>query len=290
MGAYLVWGVLPLYFASIQPAGPLEILSHRIVWSLLFCAILLAVARGYRRLWQLLTNPKVVGTLTLAAIAVAINWFIFVLGVDVGRVVEVSLGYYINPLFSVFLGVVFLKERLSKLQWIAMAVGLIAVIVIAAGTRQIPLLGLAVAVSFGLYGLIKKRVGGRAGALEAMTIETMVLFLPSMGYLLYLVSQGQSHFETGGALHAGLMVLLGPATAVPLILFGAATSRIPLSWVGMLQYITPTMQFLTGVFLMGEAMTPARWAGFAIVWVTVVLVCIDGLVATRRNRRRGRRP
>lgn len=284
LGAYLIWGILPIYFSSIKPAGPLEILAHRIVWSLVFCLILLLFARGYGRLWALLRTPKIVGILALAAIAVAVNWFIFVLGVDIGRVVEVSLGYYINPLFSVLLGVVFLGEKLRPLQWTAMAIGAVAVVVIAVGNGTFPWLGVAVAVSFGLYGLIKKRLGSRAGALEAMTIETIVLFVPSFAYIAFLTSVSQSHFA-GTTWHVLLMLGLGPATAIPLIFFGAATSRIPLSWVGMLQYVTPTMQFLSGVFLMGEVMTPSRWAGFAIIWVTVVLVCVDGLAAARKNRR-----
>jgi len=285
LGAYLMWGALPLFFTIIQPAGPLEILAHRIVWSLFFCLILLLLARGFPRLWRLLRTPRILGLLTLAAITVAINWFIFVLGVDIGRVVEVSLGYYINPLISVLLGVLFLKEKLRPLQWLAMGIGAVAVVVIAVGNGRFPLLGVGVALSFGLYGLIKKRVGSRAGALEAMTIETIVLFIPSLVYVLYLVSQGQSQFETNGPLHVILMLCLGPVTAIPLILFGSAASRIPLSWVGMLQYVTPTMQFITGVIIMGEHMTPSRWAGFGIIWVTVVLVCVDGVMAARRRRR-----
>lgn len=285
LSAYLLWGVLPLFFMAIQPAGPLEILAHRIIWSLFFCLILLLFARGYPRLWRLLRTPRILGILAVAAITVAINWFIFVLGVDMGRIVEVSLGYYINPLVSVLLGVVFLKEKLRPLQWLAMGIGAIAVIVIAVGNGNIPFLGLALAVSFGLYGLIKKQIGSRAGALEAMTIETIVLFIPSVTYVLFLMSQGQSNFETQGSLHVILMLCLGPVTAIPLILFGSATSRIPLSWVGMLQYVTPTMQFLTGVFLLGEDMPLSRWAGFCIIWITVVLVCVDGVMAARRRRR-----
>lgn len=281
----MVWGALPLFFTLIQPAGPLEILAHRIIWSLALCMILLLFARGYKRLWRLMRNPKIMGILTLAALTVGTNWFIFIMGVDIGRVVEVSLGYYINPLISVLLGVLFLREKLSPLQWLAMGIGTVAVVVISVGTGSFPTLGVAVAVSFGLYGLIKKGVGGKAGALEAMTIETIVLFIPSVVYVLYLMSQGMSHFETQGAWHMILMLGLGPATAIPLILFGGATARIPLSWVGMLQYVTPTMQFITGVVFLGEQMSPSRWIGFGIIWITMILVCVDGILAARRSRR-----
>lgn len=282
-GAYLLWGFLPLYFSALAPAGSLEILAHRIVWCLVFCAVLLAVTRGYTTVWTILRSPRSTGLLTAASILVGINWLGFLLGVELGRVVEVSLGYYINPLITILLGVIFLREKLRPLQWAAVAVAVVAVLVISIGYGSVPWLGLLVATTFGGYGLVKNRVGGAVGAVSGLSIETLILFVPAVVFLLWATAAGQSTFTTEGSWHIVLMLMLGPATAVPLLLFSAAARRIPLSWVGMLQFMTPTMQFITGVWILGEEMSPARWIGFAIIWIACALFIVDMVRASRRR-------
>ena len=282
-GAYLLWGFLPLYFSALAPAGSLEILAHRIVWCLVFCAVLLALTRGYTTVWTILKNPRSTGLLTAASILVGINWLGFLLGVELGRVVEVSLGYYINPLITILLGVIFLREKLRPLQWAAVAVAVVAVLVISIGYGSVPWLGLLVATTFGGYGLVKNRVGGAVGAVSGLSIETLILFVPALVFVLWATAAGQSTFTTEGSWHIVLMLLLGPATAVPLLLFSAAARRIPLSWVGMLQFVTPTMQFITGVWILGEEMSPARWTGFAIIWIACALFIVDMVRASRRR-------
>ena len=282
-GAYLLWGFLPLYFSALAPAGSLEILAHRIVWCLLVCAVLLAITRGYTTVWSVLRSPRSTGLLTAASILVGINWLGFLLGVELGRVVEVSLGYYINPLITILLGVIFLREKLRPLQWAAVAVAVVAVLVISIGYGSVPWLGLLVATTFGGYGLVKNRVGGAVGAVSGLSIETLILFVPALAFILWATAAGQSTFTTEGSWHIVLMLLLGPATAVPLLLFSAAARRIPLSWVGMLQFMTPTMQFITGVWILGEEMSPARWTGFAIIWIACTLFIVDMVRASRRR-------
>ena len=285
IGGYLFWGSMPLIFAAAAPAGAFEILAHRIIWCLVFCALLLAFARGLGRTWKLACNPKIFGTLAAASLFVGINWLVFILGVQAGRVTEVALGYYINPLITVALGIIFLRERLRPLQWAAMGLGLISVLVITISEGIVPWLGLAVAVSFGLYGLVKSKVGSRVGALEGLTIESFILTLPSIAMLAVVESQGLGTFTTEGAWHTVLLVLMGPITAIPLLLFSAATRRIPLSWVGMMQYITPTLQFLTALLIFGEHMSRGQWWGFIIIWVTVALIGADSIHAGNRARR-----
>ena len=282
-GAYLLWGFLPLYFSALAPAGSLEILAHRIVWCLLVCAALLAITRGYTTVWSVLRSPRSTGLLTAASILVGINWLGFLLGVELGRVVEVSLGYYINPLITILLGVIFLREKLRPLQWAAVAVAVVAVLVISIGYGSVPWLGLLVATTFGGYGLVKNRVGGAVGAVSGLSIETLILFVPALAFILWATAAGQSTFTTEGSWHIVLMLMLGPATAVPLLLFSAAARRIPLSWVGMLQFMTPTMQFITGVWILGEEMSPARWTGFAIIWIACTLFLVDMVRASRRR-------
>ncbi|GAA4385659.1 MULTISPECIES: EamA family transporter RarD [Brevibacterium] len=286
LSGYLFWGGMPLIFAAAQPAGPVEILAHRIVWSLVTCVLLLTAARGYGRVLTAFRNRGVFWTLALASFVVAINWFGFLLGVQLERVIEISLGYFFNPLVTVFLGVVFLGEKLRPLQWVAMAVGTIAVVVIAVGYGQVPWLALLVSFSFGLYGLIKNKVGGRVGALEGLTVESTVLTPFALAAIAWFVLSGNSHFGTEGVGHTLIMLSLGPVTAIPLILFGAATRRVPLSWVGMMQYITPTMQFILGVTVLGEEMSTARWIGFFIIWSAVAILTVDMVRASRRRPRR----
>ena len=281
--AYLLWGVMPLLFAAAAPTGALELVSHRVIWSLGFCAILLVFTGGFLRTWQILRSPRLFGLLLLASVLIAINWTTFIYGVETNQLVEISLGYYLNPLISIGLGVVFLGEKLRPLQWTAVGFGLLAVIIVGIGLGRVPYLAFTVALSFGLYGLVKNKVGSRVGALEGMAVESLVLAVPSAIYLIVLGSLGLQTFTGFGGWHVVVIIVTGPATAIPLILFSAAARRIPLSWVGMLQYLTPTIQFTLGVTVLGEMMSTTRWAGFFVIWIAVILLCTDMIRHSRRR-------
>lgn len=281
--AYLLWGVMPLLFAAAAPTGALELVSHRVIWSLGFCAILLVFTGGFLRTWQILRSPRLFGLLLLASVLIAINWTTFIYGVETNQLVEISLGYYLNPLISIGLGVIFLGEKLRPLQWTAVGFGLLAVIIVGIGLGRAPYLAFTVALSFGLYGLVKNKVGSRVGALEGMTVESLVLAVPSAIYLIVLGSLGLQTFSGFGGWHVFVIIITGPATAIPLILFSAAARRIPLSWVGMLQYLTPTIQFTLGVTVLGEMMSTTRWIGFFVIWIAVILLCTDMIRHSRRR-------
>ncbi|SDT00269.1 chloramphenicol-sensitive protein RarD [Brevibacterium siliguriense] len=281
--AYLLWGVMPLLFAAAAPTGALELVSHRVIWSLGFCAILLVFTGGFLRTWQILRSPRLFGLLLLASVLIAVNWTTFIFGVETNHLVEISLGYYLNPLISIGLGVVFLGEKLRPLQWTAVGFGLLAVIIVGIGLGRVPYLAFTVALSFGLYGLVKNKVGSRVGALEGMAVESLVLAVPSAIYLIVLGSLGLQTFIGFGGWHVFVIIITGPATAIPLILFSAAARRIPLSWVGMLQYLTPTIQFTLGVTVLGEMMSTTRWIGFFVIWVAVILLCTD-MIRHSRHR------
>ena len=281
--AYLLWGVMPLLFAAAAPTGALELVSHRVIWSLGFCAILLVFTGGFLRTWQILRSPRLFGLLLLASVLIAINWTTFIYGVETNQLVEISLGYYLNPLISIGLGVIFLGENLRPLQWTAVGFGLLAVIIVGIGLGRVPYLAFTVALSFGLYGLVKNKVGSRVGALEGMAVESLVLAVPSAIYLIFLGSLGLQTFTGFGGWHVFVIIITGPATAIPLILFSAAARRIPLSWVGMLQYLTPTIQFTLGVTVLGEMMSTTRWAGFFVIWIAVILLCTDMIRHSRRR-------
>lgn len=281
--AYLLWGVMPLLFAAAAPTGALELVSHRVIWSLVFCAILLVFTGGFLRTWQILRSPRLFGLLLLASVLIAINWTTFIYGVETNHLVEISLGYYLNPLISIGLGVVFLGEKLRPLQWTAVGFGLLAVIIVGIGLGRVPYLAFTVALSFGLYGLVKNKVGSRVGALEGMAVESLVLAVPSAIYLIILGSLGLQTFTGFGGWHVFVIIITGPATAIPLILFSAAARRIPLSWVGMLQYLTPTIQFILGVTVLGEMMSTIRWIGFFVIWIAVILLCTDMIRHSRRR-------
>ncbi len=284
LSAYLFWGFLPLVFVLAAPTGAFELVAHRVIWSLVFCAILLAFTRGFGRTWEVITSGRTFWLLALASVLIAVNWTTFIYGVETQQLVEVSLGYYLNPLISIGLGVLFLGERLSPLQWAAVGFGLLAVIIVGIGLGRVPFIAFGVAISFGLYGLVKNRVGGKVGALESMTVETAVLTVPSIALLGYLATVGLDTFVGFGPGHVLVLLCTGPVTAIPLILFGAAARRIPLSWIGMMQYIAPTMQFIIGVAVLGEVMSTTRWIGFFVIWIAVILLSLD--LAARANRRR----
>ena len=285
IGAYGLWGLLPLYFMVLKPAGAVEIVANRVVWSLVFCVILLSVMRAWRPLKTAAADLRVTGTLTGAALLIAVNWLTYSWAVLNEHAVEAALGYFINPLVSVLLGVLVLKERLRPLQWVAMGVGALAVLVLALAYGTVPWVALVLAFSFGFYGLVKKGVGSRVDAVSSLTIETAVLTPIAAAVMIWLSVTGSATVLSNGPGHFWLMAASGVITAVPLIFFGAAARRLPLSTVGLLQYLAPTLQFLLALFVFHEAMPPERWAGFGLVWLALVILTVDMSGGPRRSRR-----
>jgi chloramphenicol-sensitive protein RarD len=283
LGAYVCWGVFPLYFPLLEPAGGVEIVAHRVVWSLLFVALLLTVRRGWGRVRAVVGNRRALLVLAAAAVLIAVNWLVYVLAVNSGHVVEASLGYFINPLVSVVLGVAVFRERLRRLQWVAVGIAVLAVVVLTVDSGRPPWIALALATSFGLYGLMKKLV--RVEAVPGLFVETAVVFLPALVVIGVLSRSGDAAFGHSGVGNGFLLATTGLATAIPLLLFAAAASRVPLSTIGLLQYVTPLMQLTIGVFVYDEPMPPARLAGFAIVWLALAVFTVDSLRQARSNRR-----
>ena len=283
LGAYAAWGLFPFYFHALRPSGAVEILAHRIVWSLLLSVLLLTVLRRWSRVVAVLRNPAQLRLLAAAAVAISVNWGVYGLAVVTGHVLEASLGYFVNPLLTVLLGVVVLRERLRRLQWAAVAVGGLAVVVIAVDLGRLPWMALVLAVSFGTYGLLKNRLA-RSGAgvdpLTGLSVETGVLVLPALATLGWLASRGTSTFTTSGAGHTTLLVVSGVTTLVPLVLFAVAAGRVPLTTIGLLQYVTPVLQFAAALVL-GESMPGSRWVGFALVWVALLVLTADALAHRR---------
>ena len=284
LGAYALWGLFPLYFPLLAPAGGLEIVAHRVLWSLLFVGLLLTVIRGWARVRSAVTDLRALLILAGAAVLIGANWLIFVLGVNSGQVVETSLGYFINPLVSVVLGVVVLSERLRPAQWVAVGIAAVAVAVLTVDYGRPPWIALGLAATFGAYGLLKKLV--RVPAAPGLLLETAIVAGPAAVVLAVLHANGDGTAGSEGPGHLFLLMSSGVATAIPLLLFAAATSRIPLSTVGLLQYLTPSMQLAIGVFVYGEPMPPVRLVGFAIVWLALAVFTVDSLRAAHVSRRR----
>ena len=279
--AYLIWGAFPFYFTLLSAAGPFEIIGHRIVWTFIFCGVAMLIWGEWRHYREVLADRRLFLGLTAAGLLVTVNWSIYVWGVLNNHVVDAALGYFINPLVTVGLAVVVLKEQLRTTQKIAVGVGAAAVIVLAVGYGQIPWVALSLAVSFGTYGLLKKKVGGRVSPLVGLTVETTVLAPLALTWLVWLQASGGSNLTSHGPWLTVGLVASGLITAVPLLLFAAAASRIPLTMIGLIQYVTPTLQFAFGVWLYHEAMPPFRWAGFALVWVALAILTVDSVRASR---------
>lgn len=284
IGSYLLWGVLPVLFVALRPAGAIEIVAWRIVLSLVFCALVITVTRSWPKLLSILRDRSTLLTLALAGAFIVVNWLVYVFASVSGHVVEASLGYFTNPIVTVLLGVVVLRERLRVLQWIALAVSALAVLVIAVGYGSFPWIALSLAFSFGLYGLVKKRVGPKADAVSGLTVETAVLAPVAAIALVVIGATGGLSIGALGAGHAVLMLSLGVATAVPLILFAAAARRLPLVYLGLVQYIAPILQLLVGVLVLNEPMPPERWIGFGIVWLALAILTADMFLNSRRAR------
>ena len=279
-GAYALWGLFPLYWPLLEPTGSLEVLAHRVLWSLLFVALLLAALRRGPAVRAALRDRHQVLRLAVAAVTVAINWGAYIYGVTSGQVVETSLGYFVNPLVTVLLGVFVLGERLRPVQWAALGLAGLAVVVLSIEGGRPPYLALVLAFSFGAYGLLKKTA--RVAPVEGLGIETAVLAPLAAVYLVGLGVTGGSTFGAQGAGHAVLLAVAGLVTAVPLLLFGAAAQRVPMVTLGLLQYLAPTIQFLLGVLVLHEPMGAPRLLGFLLVWTAIALFTFD-LVAQRRR-------
>jgi chloramphenicol-sensitive protein RarD len=279
--AYLLWGVFPIYFKALLGVAPLEILAHRIVWSLAVCAVLLLLLRRLRWLAELRRQPRVLLWFVASSVMVTINWFVYIWAVNSGRVVDASLGYFINPLVNVLIGAVFLHERLRRAQWTAVSVAAAGVLWLTWQAGAVPWIGLVLGLSFGIYGLLRKTAA--LGAIEGLTLETVLLAPIAAVYLIWLVQAGQSEFAQGGATTRLLLLAAGPVTAAPLLLFAAGARRIPFSTLGLLQYLGPSLQLLIGVWLYDEPFAE-RAPGYVLIWIALAVFSVEGLARGWRAR------
>jgi len=277
--AYLAWGLFPLYFPLLEPAGAIEILAHRVLWSLALVGLVLLIRN--RSLRTLPRGGRPLRLLVAAAVLIAINWGVYIWGVNSHHVVETSLGYFVNPLVSVAFGVVALGERLRPGQWAGVGLAAVGVVVLTVDAGRVPWIALVLATSFGTYGLVKKVVG--VPAVEGLVVETAVLTPVALGYVVIGGLFGATTFTTHGADHSLLLVTAGVITAIPLLAFAGAAARVPLSRLGLMQYLTPTMQFLIGVLVRHEPLPPGRLAGFVIVWIALALFTVDTAANHRRQ-------
>ena len=269
-GAYLLWGLFPLYWPLLTPSSALEVLAHRVLWSVVVVAVLLGVTRRLDQVRAAVRDRRRFAQIALAAVVIAVNWGTYIYGVTNDRVVETSLGYFVNPIVTVMLGVLVLGERLRPAQWTALGAAFVAVVLLTVENGSPPWLALVLAFSFGTYGLLKKTAG--VGAVEGLAVETGVLLPVAAVYVLVI---GGGTFANEGPGHATLLALSGLVTAIPLLLFGAAASRIPLSTLGVLQYLAPTMQFLLGITLFHESLPLVKLLGFVVLWCGVALFTVD---------------
>jgi chloramphenicol-sensitive protein RarD len=282
LAAYGLWGAVPLFWPLVSQASALEILAHRVIWSLVVCVLLLVtvIPKGW---WARVGNRRSLLLLGTAAALVSVNWGTYIWAVNSGQVVETSLGYYINPILSIILGVVVLRERLAPAQWVSVGLAALAVIVLTIDYGRLPWIALTLATTFATYGFIKKKVNG--GAVDTLAVESLLLTPVGLGYLIFLQANGTLTFGHLGLPHSLLLMATGVVTVVPLLFFAAATTRLPLSTLGLLQYVAPTLQFLLGVLYFGEAMSIGRWIGFSLVWLALVILTVHGVRAARQSRR-----
>ena len=281
VAAYVLWGLFPLYWPLLEPAGAIEILAHRVIWSSLTMLALILLLRRTPQLLAIGRARRVRLLLTIAAGLISVNWAIYIWGVNNGRVVEASLGYFINPLVTVLMGVLVLQERLRPLQWVAMGIAASAVVVLTLDYGRLPYVALVLALTFGTYGLCKKTAN--VGATESLAFETAVIAPFALVYLGWLGAAGGSSFGQHGLGHALLFLTTGIVTAVPLICFGAAAVRVSMVSLGLLQYLAPILQFGLGVFWFHEDMPTGRWAGFLLVWVALALFTVEAVNHRRRQ-------
>lgn len=280
---YLMWGMLPLYFNLMADASPIEIVASRVVFSLIFCAALLPMLKLTGGFVEVLRNRRATLVLFAASLLIGVNWFIYVLATTTGRTIDASLGYFINPLVSVSLGVIFLKERLRVAQWVAVGLSAVAVLIMSVVYGQVPFIGLGLAFSFGIYGLLKSRVGGTVAPVVSLSLETLLLIPVALLALVWVQGTGQSTmFTTPGRFL--LLASTGVVTAVPLIAFAAAAKRLPLTVIGMVQYVGPSIQFFLAVFVLKDHIGAEKWLGLSIIWVALVIFTADAVRASRTSR------
>ena len=280
---YLMWGMLPLYFNLMADASPVEIVASRVVFSLIFCAALLPMLKLTGGFVEVLRNRRATLVLFAASLLIGVNWFIYVLATTTGRTIDASLGYFINPLVSVSLGVIFLKERLRVAQWVAVGLSAVAVLIMSVVYGQVPFIGLGLAFSFGIYGLLKSRVGGTVAPVVSLSLETLLLIPIALLALVWVQGTGQSTmFTTPGRFL--LLASTGVVTAVPLIAFAAAAKRLPLTVIGMVQYVGPSIQFFLAVFVLKDHIGAEKWLGLSIIWVALVIFTADAVRASRTSR------
>lgn len=280
--AYLLWGAFPIYFAQLDPAGPTEILALRVFCSMITMAVVIIAMRRVDGVRALIRDRRRLGLLSAAAVVISINWGTYLYGVSEGKVVETSLGYFINPLVTVLLGVILLGERMRTAQWVALAIGAIAVVVLTGDYGRPPFIALILAASFGTYGLLKKTAN--AGAFESLAVETAVISPVALVYLVWLAAAGQLAFGHHGVGNTVLLASTGIVTVIPLILFGAAATRVPLVTLGLLQYLAPILQFICGLLYFDEQMPTGRWIGFGLVWIALAIFTIDAVRSARIQR------
>lgn len=283
LGAYLLWGVLPIYFLQLKPTGPFEVVAWRIILAFVFCLLLLTVLRMWRPFLAIVRQPRLMGLTALAGVLIYINWQTYLYGALTNHVIETSLGYFINPIVTVLLGVIVLRERLRIVPWIAIGLAVVAVAVIVIGYGAFPWIALTLAFSFGFYGLVKKQIGPAVDAVSGLTLESLWLLPVAAIQLAFVANLTGITLGTAGTLHTVLLLLAGAVTAVPLLLFASGARRVPLTVIGLLQFVAPIIQFAIGVWVLHEPMTLERWIGFALVWVALTILTIDSLVATRRR-------
>lgn len=281
VAAFGMWGIFPLYWPLLEPIGAAEILAHRIIWSLVLTGAMVVITRRARTLAAIWREPRRRYAMTAAGIFICFNWGTYIWGVNNGHVVDTSLGYYINPLVTVLMGVVFLKETLRRAQWAALAIAFLGVLVLSAQVGHPPWISLILAFSFGVYGLVKKQAG--VGPIEGLTWESLVLVPFALGYLVVLSAQGQADAWSAGPGHLVLLVVTGVITAAPLLCFAGAANRISLTTLGLLQYLAPTIQLVLGLTFFDEVMTTTRWIGFSLVWVALVVFTVESLALARRR-------
>jgi len=272
VSAYLIWGLLPLYWKLVEDAGAYEILAHRGIWSLLLCIFLLTIRKQIKSAFQMVRSSRTLSLLLLASGLLTVNWGVYIWSVTVNRVVEAALGYYITPLINVTFGVFLLREKLRKLQWTAVGLAAIGVVILTVGYGALPWIALVLSISWGSYSVIKKSLN--LGALETLSVETFFAFFPNLIYLILIERNGTAEF--GSNLTTSLLLFgAGAATVVPLLLFNGSTTRLPLSTVGLLQYITPTIMFFIGIFINNEDISPTKIAGFFFIWIALAFLSRD---------------
>lgn len=272
ISAYIIWGLLPLYWKLVEEAGAYEILAHRGIWSLLICISLLALRKQLRSAYVMVRSSRTLSLLFLASGLLTINWGVYIWSVTVNRVIEAALGYYITPLINVTFGVLLLREKLRPAQWIAVALAAVGVVILTLGYGSLPWIALVLAISWGSYSLIKKSLN--LGALETLSLETFFAFLPNLVFLLIIESNGSAEFGSTWAISL-LLFGAGAATVIPLLLFNGSTTRLPLSTIGLLQYITPTIMFFIGIFINNEDISTTKVIGFAFIWLALAVLSRD---------------